>query len=75
VDVNRLFSVLAAAPSARFDDIGKIADAINAHARGVDFANALHLLAPKDCHAMVTFDDRFIRRSRKIDSAIPVREP
>jgi predicted nucleic-acid-binding protein len=74
-EVNRLFSRLAAAPSARFDDVTKIADAITAHAKGLDFADALHLLAARDCDAMTTFDEQFIRRSGKIAGAIPVRKP
>ncbi len=73
--VNRLFSKLAAAPSARFDDVGRIADAIDAHAKGLDFADAMHLLASGECDAMATFDEQFIRRARKIEGAITVLKP
>jgi predicted nucleic-acid-binding protein len=74
-DVNRLFSKLAATPSASFADIERVGSAITAHALGVDFADAMHLLSVPGCEAMATFDVDFIRRQSAIGASVPVREP
>ena len=73
--INVLFQRLLSSPTARFDDRIKVGSAVLAHADGLDFADAMHLLAATDCDAMATFDDNFIRGSRKIDGAVPVRMP
>jgi predicted nucleic-acid-binding protein len=41
---------------------------------GMDFADAFHLAAAKDCEAFVTFDRRLIRQTRR-QKALPAREP
>lgn len=41
--------------------------ALQAHAKGLDFADALHLSASRECEALVTFDDRkFSRRAKRL---------
>lgn len=74
-EVVRLFSRLLAAPTTFFDDSSRVGDAILAHAKGLDFADAMHLLAAKHCDAFVTFDRDFIRRSHAVEDGIVVREP
>lgn len=74
-DINRLFSKLAATPSASFADVEKVGSAITAHALGVDFADAMHLLSAPGCDAMATFDIDFIKRQSAIGTNVPVREP
>ena len=48
--------------------------ALDWYERGLDFADALHLAQSQHCHAMLTFDQRFIQRSTEISSC-PVQEP
>lgn len=44
-----------------------VLSALQAHAQGLDFADALHLRASASCEAMVSFDDRkFARRAAKL---------
>ena len=41
--------------------------ALHAHAKGLDFADALHLAESRECEALVTFDDRkFARRAKRL---------
>ena len=55
------------------DDI--VEKAIEAHRQGVDLADALHLLAAEKSDEMLTFDDDFVKRSRRMNDALPVRIP
>jgi predicted nucleic acid-binding protein len=42
-------------------------DALELHANGLDFADALHWCAAAKCSRFVTFDDRgFARRAKRI---------
>ena len=42
-------------------------DAIELHARGLDFADALHWACSAGCERFVSFDDRrFVRRARRL---------
>jgi len=45
-----------------------VADALELHAEGLDFADALHLLASRHCDVFYSFDDRrFARRALKME--------
>ncbi len=45
-----------------------VADALNLHRRGLDFADALHWASANACTAMVTFDDKgFARRAKRLN--------
>lgn len=44
-----------------------VSDAVDLHARGLDFADALHWAASSACERFVTFDDRTLaRRARRL---------
>ena len=44
-----------------------VTDALNWHSDGLDFADALHLLASSHCQELVSFDDkRFARRAKRM---------
>jgi predicted nucleic-acid-binding protein len=73
--VNMLLARLVSSPRVLFDDRIKIGTAILAHARGLDFADAMHLLAAEGCEAMATFDEDFIKRQKMAESSVPVRHP
>ena len=41
--------------------------------RGVDFADALHLAASRECSAFITFDSAFIRKAEGLSSCVVKR--
>jgi predicted nucleic-acid-binding protein len=43
------------------------ATALNWMSKGMDFADALHLLQSKDCEAFVTFDARLVKAASRIE--------
>lgn len=73
--IQQLFSVLLSWPNVQFADRERIVGSVVAHAKGVDFADALHVLTSRGCDAMLTYDDDFVRRSERIPDGIPVRFP
>lgn len=74
-EVHSLFSALLSWPNVTFADRTRIVNSVMAHSHGLDFADAMHLFAARECEAILTFDDDFIRRSRKIADAVAVRKP
>lgn len=63
-------------PQAEIEDRRAVEIAIENHARGLDFADALHHAACRMCDAMASFDDRrFARRARALKLAPPVSIP
>jgi len=54
----------------------RVADALALHTEGLDFADALHLLASSHCTEFVTFDDhRFARRAKRLGTKPAVVVP
>lgn len=50
------------------EEAGRVAQALNLLGQGMDFADALHLVASGHCEALYTFDDRrFARRAQRLD--------
>lgn len=52
-----------------------VAAAIEAHRKGVDFADACHLLTAENAEELLTFDDVFEKRAKRLADVIPVRIP
>lgn len=73
--IQRLFSTLLSWPNVGFADRARIVGTVIAHAQGVDFADALHTLAAKECELMLTFDDEFVDRAANIPDGISVNYP
>lgn len=60
------------------EEWARVSDALALHKDGLDFADALHLLASSGCTEFMSFDDRrFARRARRLGLApavvVPVR--
>lgn len=55
-------------------DAQRIAQIITWHEGGLDFADAFHLANSQACSKLKTFDDKFIKRSKKL-SACTVQKP
>ena len=67
---------LAGLPHVTLESSANILAALGDHAKGLDFADALHLRASAACEALMSFDDRkFARRAAKLGLAPPVTIP
>jgi len=64
----------AGLPTVTLEDPARVATALDALAQGLDFADALHLAAARDCEAFVTFDQAFIRKAKRL-GGLEVRAP
>lgn len=67
---------LIALPGVTIEDHDQVEDALRHCRRGIDFADALHLVASRACSELLTFDDRgYARRAAKPGLKLPVRVP
>lgn len=64
----------AALPSITLEDAAVAAKALDWTARGMDFADALHLASAGQCEAFVTFDRRFAAAANTL-AGLSVRAP
>ncbi|MBI3372785.1 MAG: type II toxin-antitoxin system VapC family toxin [Betaproteobacteria bacterium] len=66
-DFVRVVKHLLGLPNVRVEEWSRIADALVLHTEGLEFADALHLLASSHCTEFMTFDDRrFARRAKRL---------
>ncbi len=56
---------LAGMPNVRLEDPLAVARAVEWHAQGLDFADALHLASRSDAERFLTFDERFVKRAQR----------
>lgn len=61
-------------PNVQIANANLMAQVLQWHEEGLDFADALHLAQSQDCSSMYTFDEKFIRRAKNL-SECEVREP
>jgi len=75
-DFVRVVGHLMGLPNVTVESWTRVADALELHGKGLDFADALHLCAAVDCDAFVTFDDRrFARRAGSMGVTPRVKVP
>jgi predicted nucleic-acid-binding protein len=74
-EIVRLMNAALRIRSIQFQDLELVRQAVLALARGMDFADALHMFSATDCDEMFSFDDRFRRKSSKIAGSIKVTTP
>jgi predicted nucleic-acid-binding protein len=66
-DFIRVIKHLLGLPNVSVEQWSRISDALVWHAEGLDFADALHLLASGHCTEFMSFDDRrFARRAHRL---------
>jgi predicted nucleic-acid-binding protein len=66
-DFVRVVRHLLGVPSVSVQEWAVVSDALALHTDGLDFADALHLLASAHCTELMTFDDRrFARRAVRL---------
>lgn len=72
----RVVDHLIGLPNVTVEDWSAVAEAVEWHRDGLDFADALHLTRSSHCDRLVTFDDRrFARRARRLGTQPPVVLP
>jgi predicted nucleic-acid-binding protein len=64
MEIVETFRTFAGMPSVTLEDSATVAEALNLFARGMDFADALHLLKAQHCTTFVTFDRQFIKAAQ-----------
>jgi predicted nucleic-acid-binding protein len=62
-------------PGVIVEDPESVAQALDLHDRGFDFADALHLASSRPAEAFATFDNRLRRRARGLPDIAPVIAP
>jgi len=66
-DFVRVVKHLLGLSNVSVEEWSRISDALAWHAQGLDFADALHLLASSHCTEFISFDDRrFARRVKRL---------
>ena len=69
------FTKVLGLPNVQVSDTQLIAQAIEFHAIGFDFADALHWLNNRHCQSFMTFDHKFANKSKTVAvSLVPVVE-
>lgn len=75
-DFVRVVKHLVGLPRVRIENWERVMDALEWHAHGLDFADALHLIASSHCTSFMSFDDRrFARRATRLGLAPAVLVP
>ena len=66
IDVAKALRNFAGLPSVTLEDSALAAKALDWTARGMDFADALHLAKAQACDAFVSFDRRFAKAAKEL---------
>ena len=75
-DFVRVVKHLLGLPNVSVEEWSRIADALTWHTEGLDFADALHLLASGHCTEFMSFDDRrFARHAKRLGVTPAVAVP
>lgn len=73
-DIANSLRIFAGMPSVTIEDADLVAAAFDLVEKGMDFADALHLLRVQHCDALVTFDRKFVKTAHAVGYPF-VREP
>jgi predicted nucleic-acid-binding protein len=74
IPLAKALAAFAGLARVKFEEPALIAKALNWMGKGMDFADALHLLKAQGCEAFVSFDKGFATRANTI-SEVKVRVP
>jgi len=55
-------------PNVTVEDEGQVSCALSWYADGIDFADALHLASSAGARRFMTFDEKFVKRSKRLTS-------
>ncbi len=65
-DICRALRNLFGLPNVQLNDANLMAQVLQWHENGLDFADALHLAYSHHCSVMYTFDEKFIKRAKNL---------
>jgi predicted nucleic-acid-binding protein len=75
-EISRVYVHLLAQPHIHVEDSAAVHKALESHALGLDFADALHHASYSDCAGIASFDDRgFARRADRLKMQPKVSVP
>ena len=74
IRITKAFSKLFGLSNVYLSNASSIAQAIDWHKEGMDFADALHLVQSQKYECFYTFDRKFINKSKSLQS-FPVLQP
>jgi predicted nucleic-acid-binding protein len=74
IEICNAFRKLFGLPNIKLSNEFIIAQVINWHEQGLDFADAFHLALSQNIPALKTFDDKFIKKSKDL-SKCAVQKP
>ncbi|MFT3691427.1 type II toxin-antitoxin system VapC family toxin [Paenirhodobacter sp.] len=64
LDVSKALRAFGGLPTVTVEDAALVAAALDLAEKGMDFADALHLVRSAHCEGFVTFDRRFVRATK-----------
>ena len=70
----RAFRGLNAIRQLHLEQEEQVLQALEAYAKGLDFADALHLLRSEGCPALVSFDRSFVRKAGELELTPAVQQ-
>lgn len=73
VEIVRLLRGLLGLPELTTEDPQRVALALDWHARGIDFADALHLTGSAGAERFATFDEKLLKAAKALEGAKVVR--
>ena len=73
-DIIHAFKTLSGLPNVEVENADILANALDWHQSGLDFADALHLAGSQNCDTFYTFDEKFIKKGKNISNC-EVKKP
>ncbi len=70
--INQLLSAALEMDAFEFENANSVAEAIDAHAAGMDFADALHVSLTAAGETFVTFDKRLVKLAKRHINSVSV---
>ncbi|MCP2727096.1 type II toxin-antitoxin system VapC family toxin [Limnofasciculus baicalensis] len=74
VEICRAFRNLFGLPNVHLKNPNLMAQVLQWHENGLDFADALHLAESQNCATIYTFDNKFVKRAKGLTEC-EVKEP
>ena len=71
-DVSKVLRALASIPHVTLEDRDSVLLALDALDKGLDFADALHVVRASRASSFVTFDRRLVKRAQNVGLPVPV---
>ena len=71
-DVSKVLRALASIPHVTLEDRDSVLLALDALDKGLDFADALHMVRASRASSFVTFDRRLVKRAQNVGLPVPV---